>query len=147
MIGSLKRIAWSIITGLVLGYQGGAISRDGTAHVSVTGITTAISQGGGLVCFDTSRDTGTATGVSLNWYRDGNRLDRQKDSPWQSYLGWSTYIEINFNKRIWLKRDADTEAIEGVFLCRLGRRVPFLATVSVGVYYPSECGYFLHNNQ
>ena len=126
--------AFFIDAGLALGYQGGAIPGDGTAHVSVTGITTATHQGGGLVCVDTSRDTGTATGVSLNWHRDGIRLDRQKDSPWQSYLGWSTYIEFNFNKRIWLKRDEDTMAIEGVFFCHLGRRYPFLATVSVGVY-------------
>ena len=108
----------------------------------MTGITTATHQEGGLVCVDTSRDTGPATGVSLNWYRDGIRLQRQQTtSSWQSYLGWSAYYELNFNRRIWLKRDADTVATEGVFFCRLGRRVPFEATVSVGVYYPSECGY------
>ena len=112
----------------------------------MTGITTPTRQGGGLVCVYPSRDTGPATRVSLNWYRDGIRLDRQIDS-WQSYLGWSAYLEFNFNKRIWLKRDEDTEATEGVFLCRLGRNASFEATVSVGVYYPSECGYFLHNNQ
>ena len=135
----------SIITGLALGYQGGAISGDGTAHVSVTGITTATRQGGGLVCVDTSRDTGTATGISLNWYQDGNKLQRQTSSSFQSFLGFSTYLEFNVNKMIWLKRDEDTMAIEGVFFCRLGRRDKFEATVSVGVYYPSECGYFLHN--
>ena len=52
---------------------------------------------------------------------------------------------LTLSKRIWLKRDADTVATEGVLFCHLGRRVPFEATVSVGVYYPSECGYFLHN--
>ena len=145
MIGSLKRITQSIITGLALGYQGGAIPGDGTAHVSATGITTATSQGGGLVCVDTSRDTGPATSISLSWYRDEIRLQRQTASSWQSYLGWSAYIEFNFNRRIWLKRDEDTVATEGVFLCHLGTRAPFEATVSVGVYYPSECGYFLHN--
>ena len=93
------------------------------------------------MCVDTSRDTGTATGVSLDWYRDGNRLQRQTSSSWQSYLGWSAYFEFNFRKRIWLKRDEDTVATEGVFFCRLGRSTPFEATVSVGVYYPSECGY------
>ena len=103
-------------------------------------ITTANHEGGGLVCVDTSHYTGT-TGVSLNWYRDGIRLRRQVGSSWPSYLGWRTYFEFNFNKRIWLKRDADTVAIEGVFFCHLGRSAPFLATVSVGVYYPSECGY------
>ena len=107
----------------------------------MTGITTATLQGGGLVCVDTSRDTGTAPGVSLNWYRDGIRLQRQTSSSWQSYLGWSTHFEFNFNKRVWLKRDEDTVATEGVFFCRLGRRAPFEETVSVGVYYPSECGY------
>ena len=111
----------------------------------MTGITTATRQGGGLVCVDTSRDTGPATGVSLNWYRDGIRLQRQTSSSLQSYLGWSTYFEFNLRKRIWLKRDEDTVATEGVFFCRLGTRAPFEATVSVGVYYPSECGYFLHN--
>ena len=111
----------------------------------MTGITTPTRQGGGLVCIDTSRDTGPATGVSLNWYRDGVRLQRQSGSSWQSYLGWSTFYEFQFNKRIWLKRDADTKATEGVLFCHLGWRVPFEATVSVGVYYPSECGYFLHN--
>ena len=145
MIGSLKRIAWFIITGLALGYQGRPISGDGTAHVSVTGITTATRQGGGLVCVDTSRDTGPTTAISLSWYRDGIRLQRQTASSWQSYLGWSAYIEFNFNRRLVLKRDEDTEATEGVFFCHLGTRAPFLATVSVGVYYPSECGYFLHN--
>ena len=93
------------------------------------------------MCVDTSRDTRPATGVSLNWYRDGIRLDRHTSSSWQSYLGWRTYYEFQFNKRIWLKRDADTVATEGVFFCHLGRSAPFLATVSVGVYYPSECGY------
>ena len=93
------------------------------------------------MCVDTSRDTGTAPGVALNWHRDGIKLQRQTSSSWQSYLGWSTYLEFKFNKRVWLKRDADTEAIEGVFFCHLGRSTPFLATVSVGVYYPSECGY------
>ena len=93
------------------------------------------------MCSETSRTTGPATGVSLNWYRDGVRLQRQTSTSRQSYLGWSTYYEFNFNKRIWLKRDEDTEATEGVFFCHLGTRAPFLATVSVGVYYPSECGY------
>ena len=139
--------AFFIDAGLALGYQGRAISGDGTAHVSVTGITTPTRQGGGLVCIDTSRDTGTARGVSLNWYLNGIKLQRQSASSLQSYLGWSSYFEFNFNKRIWLKRDEDTVATEGVFLCRLGRNASFEATVSVGVYYPSECGYFLHNNQ
>ena len=31
----------------------------------MTGITTATRQGGGLVCVDTSRDTGIAPGVSI----------------------------------------------------------------------------------
>ena len=57
-----------IDAGLALGYQGRAISGDGTAHVSVTGITTATNQGGGLVCVDTTRDTGPVTAISLNWY-------------------------------------------------------------------------------
>ena len=99
------------------------------------------------MCVDISRDTGIAPGVSLNWYQDGIRLQRQTSSSWQSYLGWSTFFEFNFSKRIWLKRDEDTVATEGVFLCHLGRNASFKATVSVGVYYPSECGYFLHNNQ
>ena len=111
----------------------------------MTGITTHTRQRGGLVCVDTSRDTGTAPGVSLDWYRDEIKMQRQTSSSLQSYLGWSAYYEFNFNKRVWLKRDADTVATEGVFLCHLGRRDPFEATVSVGVYYPSECGYFLHN--
>ena len=81
----------------------------------MTGITTTTRQGGGLVCVDTSRDTGTAPGVSLNWYRDGIKLQRQTSSSLQSYLGWSAYFEFNLNKRIWLKRDEDTEATEGVF--------------------------------
>ena len=93
------------------------------------------------MCVGNSRDTGTSPEVSLNWYRDGIRLQRQTPSSEQSYLGWSTYFEFNFNMRVWLKRDEDTVATEGVFFCRLGRRDPFLATVSVGVYYPSECGY------
>ena len=104
----------------------------------MTGITTGH---GGLVCVDTARDTGTATGVSLDWYHDGIKLDRQTSSSWQSYVGWSAYFEFSIYKRIWLKRDADTVATEGVFFCHLGRRAPFEATVSVGVYYPSECGY------
>ena len=90
------------------------------------------------MCVDTLRDTGPVPGVSLNWYRDGIRLQRQTSSSWQSYLGWSAYYEFKFNKRVWLKRDEDTVATEGVFFCRLGWRA---ATVSVGVYYPSECGY------
>ena len=93
------------------------------------------------MCVDTSRYTGPVTGVSLHWYQDGIRLQRQTSSPWQSYLGWSAYFEFNFNMRLWLKRDADTVATEGVFFCRLGKRAPFEATVSVGVYYPSECWY------
>ena len=93
------------------------------------------------MCVDTSRDTGPVAGVSLNWHCDGIRLQRQTATSRQSYLGWSTYFEFEFRKRIWLKRDADTVATEGVFFCHLGRSAPFLATVSVGVYYPSECGY------
>ena len=93
------------------------------------------------MCVDTSRDTGPARVVSLNWYHDGNRLQRQSTSSWRSYLGWSAYFEFDLWKRIWLKRDADTVATEGVFFCHLGRSAPFVATVSVGVYYPSECGY------
>ena len=95
------------------------------------------------MCIETSRTTGPATAISLSWYRDGIRLQGRKDSPWQSYLGWSTYYEFNFNRMIWLKRDEDTVATEGVFFCRLGKRAPYEATVSVGVYYPSECGYNL----
>ena len=110
----------------------------------MTGITTANRQRGGLVCIDTSDTTGPV--VALSWYRDGKRLQRQTASSWQSYLGWSAYYEFNFNRRIWLKRDADTKAIEGVFFCHLGRRAPFEATVSVGVYYPSECGYVVCND-
>ena len=106
----------------------------------MAGITTATRQGGGLVCVDTSRDTGIATGVSLNWYRDGIRLQRQTWS-WRSYLGWSAYFEFSIYKKVWLKRDADTVATEGVFSCHLGRSYPFEETVTVGVYYPSECGY------
>ena len=109
----------------------------------MTGIT-GNREGGGLVCIDTSRDTGTSKEVGLDWYRDGIRLHRHSDSSWQSYLGWRTCYEFNFNKRIWLKRDADTEATEGVFFCHLGRGTLFLATVSVGVYYPSECGYVVN---
>ena len=131
--------AFFIDAGLALGYQGRVISGDGTAHVRVTGITTATRQGGGLVCVDTSRYI--VAGVSLNWYRNGIKLQRQSSSSLQSYLGWSTYFEFKFNKRVWLKRDEDTVATEGVFFCHLGRRAPFEATVSVGVYYPSECGY------
>ena len=104
----------------------------------MTGITTGHHERGGLVCVDTSRDTGPVTGIS---YRDGIRLQRQTSSSWQSYLGWSAYFEFQFQKKIWLKRDEDTIATEGVFFCRLGRRDQFEATVSVGVYYPSECGY------
>ena len=111
----------------------------------MTGITTPTRQGGGLVCVDTSRDTGPATKFAIRWYRDGERLQRQTASSWQSYLGLSAYIEFKFNRRLWLKRDEDTEVTEGVFFCHLGRIAPFEATVSVGVYYPSECGYFLHN--
>ena len=92
------------------------------------------------MCVDTSRDTGTSPGSSLDWYRDGIKLQRQTASSLQSYLGWSAYYEFNFNRRVWLKRDEDTVATEGVFFCHLGRRVPFEAIVSVGVYYPSECG-------
>ena len=144
MIGSLKLTKTSvnnivIITRLALGYQGGAISRDGTVHISVTGITTATYRGGGLVCVDTSRDTGPATGVSLNWYRDGIKLQRQTSSSLQSYLGWSAYFEFNLNKRIWLKRDEDTEATEGVFFCRplhLKQLSQLVSTipVSVGIF-------------
>ena len=90
------------------------------------------------MCVGTSRYTGPVTAISLNWYRDGNKLQRQTASSLQSYLGWSTYYEFHFNRRLWLKRDADTVATEGVFFCHLGRNE---ATVSVGVYYPSECGY------
>ena len=134
--------AFFIDAGLALGYQGGAIPGDGTAHVSVIGITTATYRGGGLVCVETSHDTGTAPGVSLNWNRDGIRLQRQTASPWRSYLGRSAYFELSiYKKGIWLKRDADTKATEGVLFCHLGKRDPFEATVSVGVYYPSECGY------
>ena len=97
------------------------------------------------MCVDTSRDTGPVTGVGLNWYRDGIKLQRQTATSRQSYLGWSTFYEFYFNRRIWLKRDADTVVTEGVFFCRLGKRDPYEVTVSVGVYYPSECGYFLHN--
>ena len=111
----------------------------------MTGITTGHREIGGLVCVDTSRHTGTSQEASLDWYGDGIKLQRQTATSRQSYLGWSAYLEFNFNKRIWLKRDADTVATEGVLFCHLGRRVPFEATVSVGVYYPSECGYFLHN--
>ena len=111
----------------------------------MTGITTATRQGGGLVCIETSRNTGPTTAISLNWYRDGIKLLRHTASLWQSYLGWSVYFEFKFQKNLWLKRDEDTVATEGVFFCHLGRRAPFEATVSVGVYYPSECGYFLHN--
>ena len=93
------------------------------------------------MCIETSRDTGPATAISLSWYRDGIRLQRRTPTSWQSYLGWTTYYEFNFNRRIWLKRDADAVATEGVFFCHLGRRAPFEATVSVGVYYPSECWY------
>ena len=132
-----------IDAGLALGYLGRSISGDGTAHVSVTGITTANHEGQGLVCVATSRDTGTAPRVSLDWYRDGIKLQRQGASSLQSYLGWHTYYEFKFNRRIWLKRDADIVATEGVFFCHIGRSAPFLATVSVGVYYPSECGYAL----
>ena len=89
----------------------------------MTGITTGHRERGGLVCVDTSRDTGTATGVSLNWYRDGVRLQRQPPMSGQSYLGWSTFYEFNFNRMIWLKRDADT--VGGEFFCHLGRRAPF----------------------
>ena len=64
------------------------------------------------MCIETSRDTGPVTGVALS---DGIRLQRQTPSPWQSYLGWSAYLEFNWNKRLWLKRDADTVATEGVF--------------------------------
>ena len=138
---SISNLRLFLDAGLVVGYQGRAIPGDGTAHVSVTGITTATRLGGGLVCIETSRTTGPATGVSLNWYRDGIRLQRQTSTSRQSYLGWSTYYEFNFNRMIWSKRDEDTEATEGVFFCHLGRRAPFEATVSVGVYYPSECGY------
>ena len=91
----------------------------------MTGITTATRQGGGLVCVDTSRYTGIVTGVSLNWYRNGIKLQRQSGSSLQSYLGWSTYFEFKFNKRVWLKRDEGTEAIEGVFFCHLGRNASF----------------------
>ena len=111
----------------------------------MTGITTSTRQGGGLVCVDTSDITGPATNVALRWYQDGNRLHRQTASSWQSYLGWSAYYEFKFNRRLWLKRDEDTVVTEGVFFCRLGRSALFIATVSVGVYYPGECGYFLHN--
>ena len=131
MIGSLKRIAWSIITGLALGYQGGAIPGDGTAHVSVTGITTGHRERGGLVCVDTSRDTGTSQEASLDWYGDGIKLQRQTATSRQRYLGWSANLEFNFNKRIWLKRDADTKATEGVLFCHLGRRVGLFLFVSI----------------
>ena len=105
----------------------------------MTGITTPTRQGGGLVCIDTSRDTGTAIGVSLNWYLNGIKLQRQSGSSWQSYLGWSTYYEFNLRKRIWLKRDADTKATEGVLFCHLGWRVQLsqlvsTIPVSVGIF-------------
>ena len=95
------------------------------------------------MCVDTSRDTGPVAVVSLNWYRDGIKLQRQTASPLQSYLGWSTFFEFNLRKRIWLKRDADTVATEGVFFCHLGRsthlkelsQLVSTIPVSVGISY------------
>ena len=145
MIGSLKLTKTSV-NNTIHHYRKSCSGIPGkgnlvTAHVSVTGITTGHRERGGLVCVDTARDTGPAAAISLSWYRDGIRLQRQSGSSWQSYLGWSTFFEFEFQKKIWLKRDEDTMATEGVFFCHLGRRDQFEATVSVGVYYPSECGY------
>ena len=122
---------------MIVSFGGETITGDGDDHVSVTNITTD-NTASGLSCIFTQRII--AAGVEeLRWYLNEVELQSQAGESWQSYFGWSCLVTVyNGYPVSTLKRDAATDAIEGIFTCQhVVGRVRY-SSVPIGVYYPSK---------
>ena len=117
-----------------MSFGGQIITGDGDDHVSVTDITTD-NTSSGLSCIFTSR----VSAYGLRWYLNEVKLPNQAGESWQSYFGWSCLLTIfNGYPVSTLKRDAATDAIEGIFTCQKVIGNNRYSSVPIGVYYPSK---------
>ena len=115
-------------------FGGQIITGDGDDHVTVTDITTDYT-GSGLSCIFTSRESA----YGLRWYLNEVKLPNRAGESWQSYFGWSCLSTLyNGYPTSTLKRDAATDAVEGIFICQhvLGRER--YSSAPIGVFYPSK---------
>ena len=114
-------------------YGGQSLPRDGSAHVTVTSITTDDSNSG-LACLYSSATARSGRDIDIMWFLNGTELDRRaRGDSWQSYLGWSVTVGVHQTyPTALLKRDVHTIVTEGV-TCRREE-----LSVVVGIYYPSK---------
>ena len=117
-----------------MSFGGQRITGDGDDSASVTDITTD-NTASDLSCIFTSR----ITGDELRWYLNGEELQNRAGESWQSYFRWSCLITVyNGYPVSTLKREAATDATEGIFTCQhVVGRVRY-SSAPIGVYYPSK---------
>ena len=82
------------------------------------------------MCVDTSRDTGPVTGITLNWYRDGIRLQRQR-------VGVLTLSSVSIRgygmQTQWLLRECFSVILEGELHLKQLSQLVSTIPVSVGM--------------
>ena len=118
-----------------MSFGGQIITGDGDDRVSVTDITTD-NTASGLSCIFTQRIIARG---ELRWYLNEKKLQSQTGESWQSYFGWSCLVTIyNGYPVSTLKRDAASNAIEGIFTCKKVIGNNRYSSAPVGVYYPSK---------
>ena len=118
-----------------MSFGGQRITGDGDDRVSITDITTD-NTASGLSCIFTQR---IIAGGELRWYLNGKELQNRAGESWQSYFGWSCLATVyNGHPMSTLKRDAATDAIEGIFTCQYAVGIDRYSSVPIGVYYPSK---------
>ena len=136
---SIINTVYIFLIGLIVSFDGQRITGNGDDHVSVTNITTNNTESG-LSCTFTQR----ITGGELRWYLNEVKLPNRAGEIWQSYFGWSSLPTVYKGFPVsTLKRDAATDAIEGIFTCQqvIGR--DRYSSVPIGVYYPSKVKVFM----
>ena len=133
-VPSLCELSTDCNLGLIVSFGGQIITGDGDDRVSVTDITTD-NTASGLSCIFTQRII--AGDEQLRWYLNETELQSRAGESWQSYFGWSCLVTVyNGYPMSTLKRDAATDAIEGIFSCqKVIERVRY-SSVPIGVYYP-----------
>ena len=121
-----------------MSFGGQRITGDGDDHVSVNDITTD-NTASGLSCILAQRIIAAGDDERLRWYLNEVELQNQAGESWQSYFGWSCLPTVyNGHPMSTLKRDAATDAIEGIFTCQHGVGRDRYSSVPIGVYYPSK---------
>ena len=130
-----KTLIFSADYSLSLSFNHQSIPSDASGRVSVTDISKDVGQDhNALACL---YKTATLSRYSrLVWYLNDSMILST------GHFGWISSLTLwNFIPMATLYRDSNGTAVEGLFRCCLLDRATntISSSVSVGIYYPSEC--------